>query len=99
MRNVLYVQEKEGGFKVEMTFDIKAVIGCSFNNRFYPFDSNMCKVQLGSYSYPQELIFFKVGENGLDRFNLHYPDEEYSVKLYPLFSLLSHVISFSKFEM
>ena len=77
--NMFYVHEVKEGVHVEMTFDITAVIGCSFNTLFYPFDSNICKVQLGSYSYDEEIIDFIMEDNGLKEIGMMYPEQEFLV--------------------
>ena len=49
--NMFHVKDLDlegGGVVVDMTFDMKAVVSCSFNATFYPFDRNLCKVHLGS---------------------------------------------------
>jgi hypothetical protein len=32
-------------------FDVEVSVNCHSNTSKYPFDRNMCKVQLGSYNY------------------------------------------------
>ena len=82
--NKIYVKNQHEGVQVDMTFDMKAVTHCHFNTSFYPFDRNMCKVQLGSYNNKDDKIQFMMEENGLKSFGLIYSDHEYTIELFHL---------------
>ena len=78
---MFYIHEEEDLVNIEITFDVKAVIGCPFNTNFYPFHNNICKVQLGSYSYDEETIDFMMEKNGLQKLSLEYPEQEFIVNV------------------
>eukprot|EP00092_Neocalanus_flemingeri_P018273 GFUD01019775.1.p1 GENE.GFUD01019775.1~~GFUD01019775.1.p1 ORF type:complete len:444 (-),score=140.34 GFUD01019775.1:39-1370(-) len=81
------------GIKIDLDFDMKASITCQFNTTWYPFDSNMCKVQMGSYSNNEDKITFQLGK-AVNQQGLKTTYNEYNIKLFSLTGK-DAVISFS----
>ena len=70
------------GVHVDMEFDMKADVNCHFNTTWYPYDKNICLVQMGSYSHPEHVIYFVTDE--INKLSLKETYKEYMISLYPL---------------
>ena len=62
---------------------MKATVNCHFNTTWYPYDSNMCKVQLGSYSLQEQEINFQLSKQ-VNQESLKLTYKEYNLRLFSL---------------
>lgn len=70
------------GVIVKLDVDFMTSVTCRFNASWFPFDRNICKFQLGSYSSNKDTLVFQVINVDASELDKHFG--EFSIKMFPL---------------
>ena len=82
LNDVIYRPEPGCPPEITLEFDGRFAVDCSFNLEWFPFDKNVCHIQVGSGSFSQKDVIIRMsgGGYGLSSWDLH----EFTLHFRPL---------------